>query len=184
MFSVITNIYNKKTLIEFFTVTGKLKKFFSFWKPEITMCAPCVTRHTSIRYSSSSAINGRQLDFCLRRHPVSVNCLYHARIFLTVGGSFAYFARNARCTVTTDLLVCYPNTQNDFCPRAAICSLYKPALPSGRNVNCDDKQLTGKKFCSCSFYLYRFRKYLSYGFPIINFCNPGEHYETPCIEYK
>jgi len=32
MFSVITNIYNKKikgpTLIEFFTATGKLKKFF------------------------------------------------------------------------------------------------------------------------------------------------------------
>jgi hypothetical protein len=32
MFSVITNIYNKKTkgptLMEFFTATGKLKKFF------------------------------------------------------------------------------------------------------------------------------------------------------------
>jgi hypothetical protein len=26
-----------------------------------------------------------------------------------------------------------------------------------------------------------FRKYVSYGFPIINFCNPGVHYETPCI---
>jgi len=34
---------------------------------------------------------------------------------------------------------------------------------------------------SCSFYLYKFRKYLSYGYPIINFCNPGVHYETPCI---
>jgi hypothetical protein len=33
-----------------------------------------------------------------------------------------------------------------------------------------------------SFYLYRFRKYVYYGFPIINFCNPGEHYETPCID--
>jgi hypothetical protein len=22
---------------------------------------------------------------------------------------------------------------------------------------------------------------MSYGFPIINFCNPGVHYETPCI---
>ena len=33
MFSMITNIYNKKTkgpsLLEFFTATGKLKKFFS-----------------------------------------------------------------------------------------------------------------------------------------------------------
>jgi hypothetical protein len=24
-------------------------------------------------------------------------------------------------------------------------------------------------------------KYVSYGFPIVNFCNPGEHYEMPCI---
>jgi hypothetical protein len=39
----------------------------------------------------------------------------------------------------------------------------------------------GKKFFSCSFYLYRFCKYMSYGFPIINFCNPGVHYETPCV---
>jgi hypothetical protein len=31
------------------------------------------------------------------------------------------------------------------------------------------------------FYLYRFRKYVSNGFPIIIFCNPGVHYETPCI---
>jgi len=33
--------------------------------------------------------------------------------------------------------------------------------------------LLGKKFFSCSFYLYRFRKYVSYSFLIINFCNPG-----------
>jgi hypothetical protein len=41
--------------------------------------------------------------------------------------------------------------------------------------------LLGKQILNCSFYLYRFRKYLSCGFPIINFCNPGVHYETPCI---
>jgi hypothetical protein len=41
--------------------------------------------------------------------------------------------------------------------------------------------LLGEKVLSCSFYLYRFRKYVSYGFPIINFCNSGVHYETPCI---
>ena len=38
MFSVITNIYNKKTkgptLMEFFTATGKLKKFF-LWQLEV-----------------------------------------------------------------------------------------------------------------------------------------------------
>jgi hypothetical protein len=41
--------------------------------------------------------------------------------------------------------------------------------------------LLGKKFLSCSFSLYRFRKYVSNGFSIINFCNPGLHFETPCI---
>jgi len=34
---------------------------------------------------------------------------------------------------------------------------------------------------SRSFYLCRFRKYVSYGFPIISFCNLGVHYETSCI---
>ena len=36
---------------------------------------------------------------------------------------------------------------------------------------------------SCSFYLYRFRKYVSYGFPIINFFNPGVHNGTHCISF-
>jgi hypothetical protein len=39
MVSVITNIYNKKTkgpaLMELFTATGKLKKFFFFWQLEM-----------------------------------------------------------------------------------------------------------------------------------------------------
>jgi len=38
----------------------------------------------------------------------------------------------------------------------------------------------GKTFLSCSFYLYRFREYMSYCFPIINFCIPEVHYETTC----
>ena len=56
MFSVITNIYNKKTkepiLMELFTATGKLKKSL-FDNYRCSLCAPMVTRHTSIRYSSS-----------------------------------------------------------------------------------------------------------------------------------
>jgi hypothetical protein len=50
-------------------------------------------------------------------------------------------------------------------------------------VKYDEKQLTGVGWgnLSCSFYLYRFRKNVSYGFPIINFFNPGVYYETPCI---
>jgi hypothetical protein len=49
-----------------------------------------------------------------------------------------------------------------------------------RNMNYDEKQLPGEKILSSSFYLYRFLKYVSYSFPIINVCNPGVHYETPC----
>jgi len=78
--------------------------------------------------------------------------------------------------------VWYSNTQNDFSSGAAIFSLHTLASPSGRNVNYDEKQLSGgKKVLIYSFYLYRFRKYVTYDFPIINFCNPGVHYETPCI---
>jgi hypothetical protein len=47
------------------------------------------------RSTSPAAVNGRPLDFCLHRHPVSVTCLCHARMVFSVGGSFAYFARNA-----------------------------------------------------------------------------------------
>jgi hypothetical protein len=39
----------------------------------------------------------------------------------------------------------------------------------------------GGEELSCSFYLYRFHKYMSYGFPIISFWNPGVHYETHSI---
>jgi len=59
--------------------------------------------------------------------------------------TFAYFARNARCTVTTELLVWYSTTQNDFSPGAAIFSLPTLASPSGRNVNYDEKQFSGEK---------------------------------------
>ena len=111
--------------------------------------------------------------FLLAQTPSFSKCLYHARTVFSVGGSFTYFARNARCTVTTDLLVWYSNTQNDFSPGAAIFSLHTPVWPSGRNVNYDKKNyLLGKKFWSCSFcsfYLYRFCKYVSRDFPIIIF---------------
>ena len=56
MFCVITNICIKKTkgptLMELFTATGKLNIFF-FDNFGCSMCAPRVTRHTSIRYSRS-----------------------------------------------------------------------------------------------------------------------------------
>jgi hypothetical protein len=46
MFSVITNIYNKKikgpTLMKLFTATGKLKKFFFFTTRGVPCYDPCL----------------------------------------------------------------------------------------------------------------------------------------------
>jgi hypothetical protein len=44
-------------------------------------------------------------------------------------------------------------------------------------VNYNEKQLTEKTI----FALFLLSAQVSYGFPIIHFCNPGVHYETPCI---
>ena len=82
-----------------------------------------------------------------------------------------------KCTLHSNhrLTVRYSNTQNDFSPGAAIFSLHTLASPSVRNVNYDEKQLTwgGIEFFLLSV---QFHKYVSYGFPVINFCNPGVHY--------
>jgi hypothetical protein len=117
MFSVITNIYNKKinwpTLVNcsqpqenwksfFFLITIDNSDYAEKW-PE------SVQRHPQ-------RLMGEHLISSCHRHPVSVNCLYHARMVLSVGVSFAYFARNALCTANTELLVWYSNTQNDFSP--------------------------------------------------------------------
>jgi len=61
---------------------------------------------------------------------------------LSEDGPFAYFARNARCTATTELLVWYSNIQNDLSYGAAIFLLHTLASPSGKNVNYDEKQIT------------------------------------------
>jgi hypothetical protein len=108
MFSVITNIYNKKTkgptLMELFTATGKRKKFFSHLEMfDVYTTGDMAHIDTIFEFLPPTC----QLATCvsLYRHPVSVNCLYHAQMVLSVGRSFAYAARNARCAVTTDLLM-------------------------------------------------------------------------------
>ena len=171
--------------MELFTATGKLKKVFFFLT---TVDVWCVHHgwHGTHRYDIPSSC------------PTHTRVNMGASIFFTAamirafrsarsrgnGGTntFAYFARSTRCTVTTGLLVWYSNTQNDFCPGAAIFAVHTLASPSSRNVNYDEKQLTEIFFFfSSSFYLNRFRKYVSYGFPILNFFIPLVHYETSCI---
>jgi len=171
--------------MELFTITWKLDFFLT------TRDFRCVHHgwHGTHRFdiqvlgtrsTSSLAVNGRPLDFCLHRHPFSVNCLYHARMVLSVGGSFAYFARNARRTVTTDLLVWYSNTKNDFSPERPFSHCIHSHRLAVEMWTTMKNNLVPKKKLSF-FYLYRLRNYVSCGFPITNVCNPGVHYETPCI---
>jgi len=147
MFSVITKIYNKKTkgptLMELFTATGKLKKFFL-----TTIDVRCVhhwwhsTQQYDIQVLATHASTWVHRYSSLLQWSVPLGQPGH--VVLSVGGSFAYFAQNARCTVTTGLLVWYSNTQKDFSSGAAVFSLNTLALPSSRNAN-RWKQLTGKK---------------------------------------
>ena len=179
MFCVITNIYNKKTkgptLMELFTATGKLKKFFFLTTRDVR----CVHRgwHGTHRYDIQ----------VLAPHTSTWVHRYSSLLQWSVPlGHVAMVGRIlcTKCTLHSNhrLTVSYSNTQNDFSPGAAIFSLHTLASPSGRNVNYDEKTYW-EKILSCSFCLYRFRKYVSCGFPIINFCNPGVHYETPCTYF-
>ena len=143
MFSVITNIYNKKikwpTLMELSTATGKLKRIF-FLTTRDVRCVHHVTRHTSIWYSRSchthastcvhrySALFQWSPPLCQRGHVAMVGWILFTKRTLH---------SNHRLTVS------HSNTQNDFSPRAAIFSLDILASPTGRNVNYDEKQLPG-----------------------------------------
>jgi len=140
MFSVITNIYNKKTkghtLMNCSQPQKNWKSFFL-----TTRDVRCVHHrwHGTHRHDIQVLATHVSTYFSLLQWSVPLGMI------LSVGQSFAYFSRNARCTVTTDLLVWYSNTQNDFSPGAAIFSLHTLASPSGRDVNYDEKQLNGKK---------------------------------------
>ena len=93
---------------------------------------------------------------------------------------FAYFARNARCTVTTDLLCDIPTHKTTSPPQRPFSHYIHSHRLAAEMWTTMKYNLLGKKVLSCSFYLYSFLKYVSYSFPVINFCNPGVHYETPC----
>ena len=177
MFSVITNIYNKKpkgpTSMELFTVTGKLKKFLL-----TTRDVRCVhhgwhgTHRYNIQVLATNASTWVHRYSSLLQWSVSLGQRGHVAKVLCVLCTKCTLHSNHRPT-----RVIFQDTKR-LLPGAAIFSLHTLASPSGRNINYDEKQLTGGKKLSCSFYLYRFRKYVSYGFPTIN---PGVHYETPCI---
>jgi hypothetical protein len=126
-----------------------------------------------------SAVIGWPLDFCVHRHPVSVNCLYHAWVVVC---RRVLRALCTKCTLHSNhrLNSCDITTHKTTSPLERPFSHYihwhRPAAEMWTAMK---NNLMGKKFLCFSFCLYRFCKYVSYGFPIISFCNPGVHYETP-----
>jgi hypothetical protein len=144
------------------------------------MCAPWVTWHTSIRYSS----------FCHSRVKMGASIFFTATMIRTFksarsrGNDHLSILHKIHVHRLTRVIfqhtkytlhsnhrltrVIFQHTKA-FTLRAAIFSLHTLASPSGRNVNYKEKQFSGgEKVLSCSFFLCRFRKYVSYGSPIIN----------------
>jgi hypothetical protein len=120
--------------------------------------------------NSSSAVNGRPLDFCFTHTPS------FSKLFIPpTNGLVCRLVLCVLCTKCTLhcnhrlALVIFQHTKRLLSPAhkttslpvAAIFSLHTLASPSGRNVNYDEIQLTGGGGgdLSCSLYLYRFCKY-------------------------
>jgi hypothetical protein len=85
---------------------------------------------------------------------------------------------------TSTIFTFLPHTREHECIDVLRCCscLYLALMVlsvSGRNVNYDEKQILGEKILSCSFCLYRFRNYVSYGFPMIIFVIPEHIMKRP-----
>jgi len=116
-----------------------------------------------------------------------------ASIFFTAAMIRAFWSSRSRVNVGTNTLhemnvAQYPQNYSCDIPKHKTTS--SPERPFSHYIHSHSlaaemwtlmkNNLLGKIFLSCSFYLYSFSKYVSYGFPIKIVCNPGVHYETPC----
>jgi len=94
MFSVITNIYNKKTegptLMEFFTATGKLEKFFFLQLEMFDVCTTGDTAHidTIFKFLPHTRHHGDTAHIVSMR-AVSPGCTH--RTSLVVKKTFSVF---------------------------------------------------------------------------------------------
>ena len=144
MFSVIANMYNKKTkgpsLMELFTATGK--PIFFIWQLQtFNVCTTGDTAHsdTIFKFLPHTRVNiGASIFFTATMIRAFRSARSRRRVHCVLC---------TKCTLHSNhrLTVWYSNTQNDFFPWAAIFSLHTLASPSGRNVNYNEKQLTGGK---------------------------------------
>ena len=179
MFSVITNICNKKTKgptsMDLFTGKLKLKKFFFFTTRDVG----CVhhewhgTHRYDIQVLATHASTWVHRCSSLLQWSVPLGQRGHVAM---VGGIFC-----TKCTSHSNYRltrVIFQHTKR-LLLRERPFSHYIHSHRLAAEIWTTMKNVLGF-FFNCSFYLYRFRKYVSYGSPIINFCNPGVHYETPC----
>jgi len=186
MFSMITNIYNKKTKgptsMELFTATGKLTKFFLTTRDVRCVHHGWQNWSEPIQHHLQGLMGGHLISDCTDTQ-FSVNCLYHAQMVLSVGGSFCVLCTkcmlHSNHRLTHDIPT-HKTTSPSEWPFSYYIHSYHLVAEMWTTMK---NNLLGKKFLSCSFCLYRFRKYVSYSFPTINFCNPRVHYEMPCIVY-
>jgi hypothetical protein len=149
MFSVITNIYNKKTrgptLMELFKATGKLK---FFWQLEMfDVCTTGGTAHIDTIFNF--------LPHTRQRGCIDIlHCCTLLQLFIPRTNDlvcrWVLCVLRTKCTSHSDhrLTRVIFITQNHFSPGAAIFSLHTLASPNGRNVNYDEKHLSGGKNCS------------------------------------
>ena len=147
MFSVITNIFNKKTkghiLMELFTATGKLKSFFFVW--QLQMFDACTTDDTAhidtiFQVLATHASMWVHRYSSLLQWSMPLGQRGHVAMLLCVLCTKCTLHSNHRLTC-----VIFQHT-DDFSTGAAIFLLHTLASPSGRNVNCDEKQISGKNF--------------------------------------
>ena len=145
MFSVITNIYNKKTkgptLMELFTAKRKLEKFFFDNKD-----ARCVhhgwhgTHRYDIQVLATNALTWVHRYSSLLQWSAPLSQRRHVALVLCVLCTKCTLHINHRLT-----RVIFQHTHSDFSPGATIFSLRALASPSGRNMNYVKNDLLGGK---------------------------------------
>jgi len=117
MFSVITNIYNKKNQRTYLNGIvhshGKTEKAYFLQLETFDVCTTGDTEQIDTIFKFLPQT--RQHECIDILHCCNGPCLQVGEVTRQW-----YFAWNARRTITTDLLVWYSNIKNDFSPGAAI----------------------------------------------------------------
>jgi len=188
MFSMITNIYNKRTkgptLMELFTATGKLKKVF-FDNQRCSTCAPRVTRHTSIRYSSFCHTH---VDVCGKNSNIISMCavspvVHKSNIFGCQKKNFFSFLVGVNNSIKVGPLVSSSSSRcwTSRCSRRGRrtsrwtrCTACTEWVCFGQ-ITLNHMRVEETASPGCQW------PYESRGFLVINVCNHGEHYEISCI---